>query len=136
MSTSGEFPYRQRVPRIKQDAVTWQADQSEQLQYGPDRDSFKQNHSDLHPSDRLTHARCYKPNRFGYGRIYRRRVIVIYARIDFVIPQMFQRRIGRGVAIRIYSSRLNSAIPNVPINIVREIRRREEQAQTKQDGKD
>src|SRR5438477_6218986 len=135
MPATREFPDYQRMPRIDQNALSRHSKRREQFHQKPNGNQFEADDGEFHPSYWFAYARRQNIRGLGGGRVHRVRVITaIDLWINLFISQVLQMLVGRNVTIRIDSCCLNAPVPNIAINVIREIRRSKDNAETEDAG--
>src|SRR5439155_23208439 len=130
MPASREFPDYQRMPRIDQNALSGHSKRREQFHQKPNGNQFEADDGEFHPSYCFAYARREEIRDLGGGRVHRVRVITaIDLWINLFVSQALQMLVGGNVTIRIDACCLNASVPHIAINVVRQIRRTEDNAQ-------
>src|SRR5712691_9710553 len=131
MSTAGEFPDYQRMPRIDQNALSGHSKRSAQFHQKPNGNEFEADDGEFHPGHGFAYTRREEISGLGGGRVHS---VSVIASIDLwvylFITQTLQMLIGRNVTIGIDAACLNAPVPHIPINVIRKIGWSEDNAET------
>src|SRR5712671_6858487 len=131
MPATREFPDYQRMPRVDQNALSGHSKRREQFHQKPNRNELEADNGEFHPGHGFAYASREEIRDFGGGRVHRVCVITsIDLWIDLLVTQTLQMLVGGNVTIRIDACRLNAPVPHIPIDVVREKRRSEDNAET------
>jgi len=135
MPGAGDLPHRQRMPSIKHDVLVWRSDGSQDQEQCYYRDRLGRDKHQLDRRHGLAKAGRYEKHHLCDRRVDRRRVIApVDIRKDGLIAQRRQGRVGRYVPVWVDAGSLDAAIPNVPVDVVREIDGCSERPETHQGG--
>ena len=135
MAAAAKLPERQGMPGIDQNPRHGPAAPDQDVQHQADRRRLKSEHRRLHDRDGFAEPGRGEKDRLRRRRIYRRRVIAaVDLRKDFRIAQLFEMRVGRDIAVGVDASGQHSPVPDIAVNISRQIRRREQRHQPHRRG--
>ena len=127
MPAAGEFPKRQRMPGIDDDPRCRPPRRHEHAEHQCDCERFEPDHRRLHRGQALAQPGHREEDRLGRRRIDRRRVIVaIDVGKDRGITQRGEMRVGRDVAIGIDAGGDDPPVPDVAVDVGRQVRRGED----------
>ena len=133
MPRTGDFPHRQRVPRVKENVRPRRSRRRQDKEKQSDADRFDRDEQELHRHHGLAEPGRYEKQHLRDRRIDRRRVVVaVDVRKDRFVAQRCELSICRDVTVGVDPGGLNASIPNVTEDVVRKVDRRGKRANAEQ----
>src|SRR6266478_1651775 len=119
------------MPRVDQNALSGHSKRREQFHQKPNGNEFEADDGEFHPGHGFAYTCCEEIRGLRSGRVHSVRVITaIDLWVNLFITQTLQMLIGGSVTIRIDACCLNAPVPHIPVNVVGEIWRGEDNAET------
>src|SRR5947209_6292118 len=123
------------MPRVDQNALSGHSKRREQFHQKPNGNEFEADDSEFHPGHRFAYTSREEIGGLRSGRVHSVRVITaIDLRVYLLITQSLQMLISWNVTIGIDACGLNAPVPHIPVNVIRKIRRSEDNAETEDAG--